>query len=108
MAALAATVHVDPSVLSYITRLAEESRRAPEVKLGLSVRGCLAYVRAAKTWAAANGRHFVVPDDVKELAEPILAHRVILTPEAEFAGSTVLGVLARILADVKPPSDRAA
>jgi MoxR-like ATPase len=108
MAALAATVHVDPSVLSYVTRIAEESRRAPEVKLGLSVRGCLAYVRAAKTWAAANGRHFVVPDDVKELAEPILAHRVILTPEAEFAGSTVLGVLARILADVKPPSDRAA
>src|SRR5689334_291511 len=51
MAALASDVHVDPSVLSYITRIAEETRRAPEVKLGVSVRGCLAYVRASKTWA---------------------------------------------------------
>lgn len=108
MAALAAEVHVDPSVLSYITRIAEETRRAPEVKLGLSVRGCLGYVRAAKTWAAANGRHYVVPDDVKELAEPILAHRMILSPEAEFGGASVAGVLSRILADVKPPADRAA
>lgn len=108
MARLASTVHVDPSVLGYISRLAEETRRAPEVKLGLSVRGCLAYTRAAKTWAAANGRHFVVPDDVKELAEPLLSHRVLLTPEAEFAGTTVNGVLARILADVQPPSERAA
>ena len=108
MSHLAGSVHVDPSVLSYIARLAEETRRAPEVKLGLSVRGCLSYVRAAKTWAAANGRHYVVPDDVKELAEPILSHRVILEPEAEFSGSTVVGVLSRILADVVPPADRAA
>lgn len=108
MSQLAGSVHVDPSVLSYIARLAEETRRAPEVKLGLSVRGCLSYVRAVKTWAAASGRHYVVPDDVKELAEPILSHRVILEPEAEFTGSTVVGVLARILADVVPPADRAA
>jgi len=108
MARLASTVHVDPGVLGYIARLAEETRRAPEVKLGLSVRGCLAYTRAAKTWAAANGRHYVVPDDVKELAEPILSHRVLLSPEAEFSGSTVQGVLGRILADVQPPTERAA
>lgn len=108
MARLASGVHVDPSILSYITRIAEETRRAPEVKLGLSVRGCLAYVRTAKTWAAANGRHFVVPDDVKELAEPIMSHRVLLSPEAEFSGASVQGVLARILADTKPPADRAA
>jgi MoxR-like ATPase len=107
MAQLAAAVHVDPSVLSYITRLAEETRRAPEVKLGVSVRGCLSYVRAAKTWAAANGRNYVVPDDVKELAEPILSHRIILEPEAEFSGATVIGVLSRVLADVAPPANRA-
>ncbi len=108
MAHLADQVHVDPAVLGYVARLAEETRRAPEVKLGVSVRGCLAYVRAVKTWAAANGRNYVVPDDVKELAEPIMSHRVILHPEAEFAGSTVSGVLARILADTRPPSERAA
>jgi MoxR-like ATPase len=108
MARLANTVHVDPNVLSYIARIADETRRAPEVKLGLSVRGCLAYTRAAKTWAAANGRHYVVPDDVKELADPILSHRVLLSPEAEFAGTTVQGVLGRIFADVQPPIERAA
>ncbi len=108
MAVLASTVHVDHSVLAYISRIAEETRRAPEAKLGVSVRGCLSYVRAAKTWAAANGRHFVVPDDIKELAEPILSHRLILSPEAECAGASVQGVLSRILADVKPPEDRAA
>jgi MoxR-like ATPase len=108
MAALAASVHVDAAVLSYIARLAEETRRAPEVKLGVSVRGCLAFVRAAKTWAAANGRSYVVPDDIKELAEPVMSHRVILHPEAEFAGNSVQGVLARILADTQPPAARAA
>jgi MoxR-like ATPase len=108
MIALAGTVHVDPAVLSYITRLAEETRRSPEVKLGVSVRGCLSYVRAVKTWAAANGRNYVVPDDVKELAEPLMSHRVVLHPEAEFTGTSVQGLLSRILADTVPPSERAA
>jgi MoxR-like ATPase len=108
MATLASTVHVDPAILSYISRIADETRRSPEVKLGVSVRGCLAYVRAAKTWAASRGRNYVVPDDVKELAEPILSHRVLLHAEAEFSGRTVNDVLARIFADVKPPAERAA
>ena len=56
MAALAATVHTDTSVLEYVSRIAEATRRAPEATLGASMRGCLAYVRAAKTWAAAHGR----------------------------------------------------
>jgi MoxR-like ATPase len=108
MAQLATKVHVEASVLSYIARLAEETRRSPEVKLGVSVRGCLSYVRAVKTWAAANGRNYVVPDDVKELADPVLSHRVVLHPEAEFSGATVENVLSRILADVQPPASRAA
>ena len=108
MAALAASVHVDPAILSYITRLAEETRRSPEVKLGVSVRGCLAFVRAAKTWAAANGRNYVMPDDIKELADPLMSHRVVLHPEAEFSGSSVPGLLGRILSDTLPPTDRAA
>jgi MoxR-like ATPase len=108
MAALAATVHTDLGVLSYISRIAEETRRAPEMKLGVSVRGCLAFVRAAKVWAAMSGRNYVVPDDIKELAAPVLSHRVMLDAEAEFSGATSLGVIARILADVKPPAERAA
>ena len=106
MATLASSVHVDPAILGYVSRIAEETRRSPEVRLGLSVRGCLAYVRAAKTWAASNGRNYVVPDDVKELAEPILGHRLILSPEAEFSGSTVGAVLSRVFSDVQPPMER--
>jgi MoxR-like ATPase len=110
MATLAASVHVDVSILAYVSRLSEETRpgRAPGMKLGLSVRGALNYIRAAKTWAASNGRHYVVPDDIKELAEPILGHRLQLDAEAEFEGATVNAAISRILAEVRPPTERAA
>jgi MoxR-like ATPase len=106
MARLAGQVHTDAAVLEYISRLAEETRRAPEIRLGASVRGCLGLVRAARTWAASQGRHYVVPDDVKELAGPVLAHRFVLDPEAEFSGVTALEVLGRIVADIAPPQER--
>ena len=105
MSALADQVHVDPALLSYI---AEESRRHPNVKLGMSVRGCLALVRCAKTWAAADGRHFVTPDDIKDLALPVLSHRVLLDVEAQFGGITVEDVIGQILGAVTPPAERAA
>ncbi len=108
MAALAAEVHVDHSILLYLSRLAEATRREPEVRLGVSVRGCMAFTRVAKTWAASLGRHYVLPDDVKELALPVLAHRMVLEPEAEFAGATVTNILARVLSQVEPPTERAA
>jgi MoxR-like ATPase len=108
MSALAATVHVEHSLLAYVSRIAEETRRNKDTKLGVSVRGCLAYVRAAKTWAAAHGRTYVTPDDIKELALPVLSHRVLLTSEAEFAGMTSDQVIGRIVADIAPPSARVA
>ncbi|MGV8908715.1 MAG: AAA family ATPase [Propionicimonas sp.] len=106
MAKLASEVHVDSAVLEYVSQLATETRTAPETRLGVSVRGALAITRAAKTWAAAHGRTYVLPDDIKELLEPVWAHRLILDPEAEFAGATSAGVLARILADVAAPKER--
>jgi MoxR-like ATPase len=106
MAELAATVHTDPAVLDYVARIAEATRTTPESTLGVSVRGCLALVRASRTWAAAHGRHYVIPDDVKDLAEPVLAHRILLDAEAEFAGTTVASVLQRILGEVSPPERR--
>lgn len=106
MAELAARVHVDGAVLEYISRLAEETRNAPEVRVGVSVRGALALVRCTKVWAAAHGRNYVLPDDVKELAQPVWAHRFVLDPEAEFAGATDEAVLARLLADVAAPQER--
>jgi MoxR-like ATPase len=106
MSALADTVHVDPAILGYVSQLATESRQLRHVRLGLSVRGCLAYVRAAKTWALADGRGYVVPDDVKELAVPVLSHRLLLDAEAEFSGVTIEDVIGQLLSQVRPPTSR--
>ncbi len=108
MAQLAATTHVDPAVLSYVSQIADATRSASEVTLGVSVRGCMAYVRAAKTWAASHGRNYVLPDDIKTLAHPLMGHRVVLEAEAEFSGTTVVSVIDRILSQIQPPSQRAA
>jgi MoxR-like ATPase len=106
MSGLADDVYVDPAVVGYVAELAEESRRQPHVKLGLSARGCLAFVRVAKTWAAADGRDHVVPDDIKDLAEPVLSHRLLLDAEAQFSGVDVQTVISRLLDAVAPPTDR--
>jgi MoxR-like ATPase len=108
MGALARTVHVDPSINDYVSRLVEATRTASEVRLGASVRGALALIRTAKTLAAASGRHYVIPDDVKALAEPVLAHRLVLDAEAEFDGVTGQSVIGQILIETAPPSDRQA
>jgi len=108
MTELARTVHVDPSINDYVSRLVDATRSAVEVRLGVSVRGALALVRAAKTLAAANGRHYVIPDDVKVLAEPVLAHRLVLDPEAEFEGVTPSSIIGQLLIETPPPSDRQA
>jgi len=108
MAAAARQVHVDPSVNDYVSRLVEATRTATEVRLGVSVRGALALIRSAKTLAAASGRHYVIPDDVKSLAEPVLAHRLVLDPEAEFDGVTASGIVGQLLLETPPPSDRQA
>jgi MoxR-like ATPase len=108
MAAVARTVHVDASINDYIGRLVEATRSATEVRLGASVRGALALLRTSKTLAAASGRHYVIPDDVKSLAEPVLAHRLVLDAEAEFDGVTASSVISQILLETPPPSDRQA
>ncbi len=108
MGQLARTVHVDPTINDYVGRLVEATRTATEVRLGASVRGALALIRTSKTLAAASGRHYVIPDDVKALAEPVLAHRLILDPEAEFDGVTAQSVMSQILLETPPPSERQA
>ena len=108
MARAARTVHVDPTINDYVGRLIEATRTATEVRLGASVRAALALIRTAKTLAAASGRHYVVPDDVKALAEPVLAHRLVIDPEAEFDGVTAPSVIAQLLMETPPPSDRQA
>ncbi|KAF2414766.1 ATPase [Microbacterium sp. B35-04] len=108
MADLAAQVYVDALVLDYIARLVDGTRTADEVRLGVSIRGALALTRAARTRAASQGRTYATPDDVKTLAVPVLSHRLILHPEAEFDGVTQETVVGQVLLDVAPPSRREA
>ena len=106
MSQLGQSVHVEPSVLDYIARLVEATRTAEHVRLGVSIRGALAIARSARVWAASLGRHYVVPDDVKILAIPCLAHRILLDTESEFNGITAIDVMVRIISEVLPPTER--
>jgi MoxR-like ATPase len=108
MADLGATTGVDAAILDYISRLCEETRTAPETKVGVSVRGALAMTRVAKIWAAAQGRNYVIPDDVKDLAVPVWTHRLVMDPEAEFAGATAEAVITRLIQQVAAPQERGA
>ena len=99
----ASRVYVDTSILRYITQLVQASRVADGVTLGASQRGAIALLRTSRTLAASRGRHFVVPDDVKALAEPVLAHRISIDPEAEYGGLTAADVVAGVLRSVPPP-----
>jgi MoxR-like ATPase len=99
----ASRVYVDPSILRYITDIVEATRAAPGVALGVSQRGAIGLLRTARTLAASRGRHYLLPDDVKALAEPVLAHRLSLQPEAEFNGLTAAEVVTGVLREVPPP-----
>ncbi|MFC8191275.1 AAA family ATPase [Cellulomonas sp. NPDC057328] len=108
MGELAGQVYVNPIVHDYVLRLVNATRHAAEVRLGVSVRGAIALSRMTVAWAAAQGRDFVTPDDVRTLAEPVLAHRLMLEPEAEFDGVTASAVMGQILLDVPAPAENGA
>ena len=84
-----ARVHVEPSVRDYITRIVRATREEPSFALGASPRAGVALFLASRAEALLSGRDFVTPDDVKELAAPVLRHRVMLTPEAEVEGQRI-------------------
>ncbi|WP_341350907.1 hypothetical protein [Nocardioides convexus] len=101
-------MHVEPAIYEYVSTLIENVRNAPEVVLGTSVRAGLALVRAARAWAISYGRNYVVPDDVKTLAVPVLAHRMVLDPEEDFRGTTTEDVVRKVLERVSVPLEPAA
>ncbi|HEY9564007.1 MAG TPA: MoxR family ATPase [Nocardioides sp.] len=100
--------HVDPGVIDYVHSLTEATRNDPETSLGVSTRGAIALVRAVRVFAAAQGRNYVTPDDVKALIVPVWCHRLVLSAEAEFSGTTPESVIARVLATVPAPQLRGA
>ncbi|MCL2016057.1 MAG: MoxR family ATPase [Defluviitaleaceae bacterium] len=98
-----AEVAVEDSVMNYIISIVETTRRVSSVMHGASPRGSVALLLAAKAFAAMNGRDFVIPDDIKFLAAPILQHRIILKPEAEIDGIKSETVVENILSQIKVP-----
>ena len=104
MAKIAAHVYVSPVVADYVARLADSTRDDPQRTLGVSVRGCLALVRTAQVWAAAQGRNYVLPDDIKDLVTVVFAHRLVLDVEAEFDNVTANDVITRIASAVPAPA----
>jgi MoxR-like ATPase len=99
-------IHVAPSLKGYIIDLVEATRDHNDLALGVSPRGALALQRAGRAYAASHGRDYVVPDDVKLLAGPVLGHRLMLTPEAQLRGVSPDEVLAGILDSVPVPGGR--
>ncbi len=99
----ARTVHVAEGVKGYIVDLIEATRQHGEILLGASPRSALFMQRVCRVWAAKEGRDYVTPDDVKSLAEPVLAHRMALRPEATMRGTSVREVIAAILDQLPIP-----
>jgi MoxR-like ATPase len=106
MSAYAKQVHVAPALKGYLVDIAETTRRHPALGLGMSPRATLSLQRAARARAAASGRDFVVPDDVKALAQAVLAHRLVLTPEASMQGVDAGEVVDDVLRHVAVPKGK--
>ena len=106
MAAAANTVHVSEGILEYTARISQATRTTPEIRIGVSPRGTLALIRAARVRAAMDGREFVSPDDIRLLAPAVMNHRLILSPEAELLGRKAAAVLASVMDAIPVPQRR--
>jgi len=98
-----AALHVAPPVLGYIRDIGIASRAEPRLRVAVSTRGLKMLVRCCQVYAAAQGRHFVVPSDVQRLAEPVLAHRLVVGQDYRSATTPVADVLADVVAAVPTP-----
>nr|HMN30369.1 MoxR family ATPase [Caldilineaceae bacterium] len=101
------TVYVDDLVKNYIVDIVTTTRDHPDIYLGASPRGSLALFSAARAWAAIEGRDYVIPDDIKLLAEATLAHRLIVSPSARIKNVSARQVIEDALRHTAVPGARA-
>jgi MoxR-like ATPase len=99
-------VYVADALRRYIVDVAEATRRHPDVYLGASPRATIMLLRAARAMAAAEGRDYVIPEDIKALAVPVLAHRLIVSADAAMSGRGTDSVLVQVLDEVSVPVKR--
>ena len=103
MVDIARKVAVSTSVKNYIVDLVEGTRLHPDIMLGASPRSALFLQRIARSRAAANGRDYVMPDDIKDLASPVLVHRLALRPEAHMRGETINTIIDDVMGRIRVP-----
>jgi MoxR-like ATPase len=98
-----ATVQITPEVMAYATAIVRATRGFPAIALGASPRAAVALFQAGKAMAVLRGRDFVTPDDLRDLAAPVLRHRIVLNPEAEIEGTTADACINQVLERVEVP-----
>ena len=100
---LASSLRIDPSIIDYAVRLVASTRTEPSIQAGAGPRGSLALIRCARGKALIHGRDFVLPDDIKAVALPVLAHRIMLSAESELEGLTEARIIENIIAKTEAP-----
>ena len=98
------SVHVDDDLLTYMAELAQATRRDRRVAIGVSPRGTQRLFESARAQAVLRGREFVTPDDIKGICQPVLAHRLVLTPDAKVNDVSKADVVDDVLAEVAVPT----
>ncbi len=104
LAAAVRQIHMASGLRQYVISLVQATRNSPELRLGASPRAALHLLRASRAWAALDGRDFVIPDDVQTLAVPVLAHRLLPTPEALVGRELPEDVMAKIVSRLPLPA----
>jgi MoxR-like ATPase len=96
-------IHIEPNLIQFIAKIVHSTRENPFLYLGASPRASLAILQASKAFAAMQGRDFVIPEDIKRSAIPVLQHRVIVTPEREMEGVNSKQVITQMLESIEIP-----
>jgi len=96
-------VHVEKNLIQYIAEIIEETRNNKAIYLGASPRAGIGMLNGSKAFAALKGRDFVTPEDIKFIAEPVLNHRLMLTPESEMEGNRIVDICNKILEKIEVP-----
>ncbi|TDG37193.1 MoxR family ATPase [Pedobacter changchengzhani] len=101
--AIIRNLYVEPKLIEFIAQIVFETRNNPSLYLGASPRASLAIIHSAKALAAIQGRDFVTPDDIVTVAVPVLAHRILLSPEKEMEGLTTADIINQIIKKIEVP-----
>ena len=102
----ASSIYVHKDLYGYITSIAEATRQHPDVVLGVSARGCISLLKASKGMAAIRGREYIIPDDIKALAVPVLAHRLLLKTSVSLRKNADAQIIEEIIEGVPVPTEK--